>query len=71
VIRYQARASRAGGGGTAVASARGVPHVEDPMNSSIAQAWLLGLGGIVGSGALATGLGYVAQVALAWAGLAG
>lgn len=41
------------------------------MNSSIAQAWLLGLGGIVGSGALATGLGYVAQVALVWAGLAG
>lgn len=37
-------------------------------NPSIAQAWLLGLGGMVGSGALATGLGYLAQVAIVWVG---
>ena len=38
--------------------------------TSIAQAWLIGLGGVLGSGALATGLGYVAQVAIVWVGFA-
>lgn len=41
------------------------------MHTSIAQAWFLGLGAMIGSGALATGLGWLAQATIAWAGLAG
>jgi len=41
------------------------------IHSSMAKAWLLGLAGLLGSGALATGLGYAAQVAMVSIGFAG
>ncbi len=32
-------------------------------------AWLVGVGALVGTGAVASALGYLAQVVLAWVGL--
>ena len=39
--------------------------------TSIAGALLVGLAGLVGSGALATGLGWLAQSAATWCGFSG
>jgi hypothetical protein len=39
--------------------------------TSIVWALCVGLAGLVGSGALATGIGWVAQVACAWCGVSG
>lgn len=41
------------------------------METSIGSAMLVGLLGLVGTGALATGLGWVAQTACAWCGIGG
>jgi hypothetical protein len=42
------------------------PHPTAAWPHALTWALLLGLGGVVGSGALATGLGWMTQAALAW-----
>lgn len=38
-------------------------------SNSMVTAWLVGGGALLGTGAVATALGYLAQVVCAWAGL--
>ena len=43
-------------------------HPTRPL--SVLHPWLVGLGALLGSGVLATGLGYVVELVAAWAGIA-
>lgn len=43
--------------------------IHETSTLSIAHAWFVGLGALLGSGALATGLGYVVQLAIVGLGL--
>ncbi len=45
--------------------------IDTTSTLSMAYAWFVGLCALLGSGALATGLGYVAQLAIVGLGLSG